>query len=380
MTWVEHHRRSEDLAVAAEAAGRSGDMTEAEKLYVEAAEAEGAAFADLDPSKSRTSGITAVSAVSLYYKGKAFARAETLALECLTKKSLAAFARSQLKALLQSIWSESAITAAGLKFSRRDVLVSVKGGEVLTGGAPLDLILRKVEEVRSLFYRTIEMLEGRQFRTRGGPPIDVQQSYRPWLFQAAPGSYQFAVRLESTAQLEFAIVERSDHPEVEFVTSKFLEIVRAASEDPEHELPRVVPDVQYRNAFIKLTRNLAPTGKSYSSVEIRSAIDPSVPLISLAAESRKMLTESLQKARPSEADQAASTAVALTGVLRAVHLDEDWLEVTVSDGTVQKHIKVTKAGEAIDDLVGPMINRPVVVETRMKPSGRHEFVDIQAVE
>ena len=131
---------------------------------------------------------------------------------------------------------------------------------------------------------------------------------------------------------------------------------------------------------MKLTRNLAPTGKAYSSIDISSPSDPAMLPISLASESRKILTDSIQRARPPEPPGLEPRHATLKGILRAVHLDEDWLEVTVAEETGEKHIKVTKAGEAIDDLVGPMINRPVVVETRVRSGGRHEFLDIQAVE
>ncbi|MEO6970903.1 MAG: hypothetical protein ABI217_08410 [Chthoniobacterales bacterium] len=136
MSWAENHRESERLAVAAETAARNGNIADAYALYVEAANAESAALAALDPSKSRTAGITAVSAVSLYYKGKAFEMAEAFGLRYMNEGSLARFARSQLRALLQSIWGEAAISAAGLKFSKHDVLISVKGGEVLKRGRP----------------------------------------------------------------------------------------------------------------------------------------------------------------------------------------------------------------------------------------------------
>lgn len=272
------------------------------------------------------------------------------------------------------------ISAAGLTFSKRDVLVSVRGGEVVTGGAPLDLILRKVEEIRALFYRTVEMLMARNFRSHGGPPIDLQRSFRPWLFQAAPGSYQFAVRLESTAQLEFPLLGGAPVPEVETVTAKFLEIVNAAATDPENELPRVVPSAEYRGAFLKLTRSLAPTGKGFSSLEIRSAIDPSTPVISLATATRKTLTDSIRRTRPPELPSSPATPVTLKGILRAVHLDEDWLEVTVTENEREQHVRVFKAGDAIDDVVGPMVNRPVAVETLMVSIGRYNFVDIQVLE
>ena len=54
----------------------------------------------------------------------------------------------------------------------------------MTGGAPLDLILRKVEEVRAIFYRTVELLMEIPLRVRGGPGYEIQQLFRPWLFQA----------------------------------------------------------------------------------------------------------------------------------------------------------------------------------------------------
>jgi hypothetical protein len=64
----------------------------------------------------------------------------------------------------------------------------------------------------------------------------------------------------------------------------------------------------------------------------------------------------------------------LRGILRAVHLDKDWLEIT-SDG---QHIKITEVGETVDDVVGPMVNRAVVVQAIKKADGRRTLVDIQA--
>ena len=69
-------------------------------------------------------------------------------------------------------------------------------------------------------------------------------------------------------------------------------------------------------------------------------------------------------------------AETLTGTLRAVHLDQDWLEVTVED----KHIRVERVGEAIDDIIGPMVNRPVIVQSVVDPKGKHFFRDIEPAE
>ena len=67
--------------------------------------------------------------------------------------------------------------------------MSVKGGEVVAGGAPLDLIIDKVQIVQSLFYRTAEHLKSLPLRKKGPPSKDIQEGCRPWLFQSVPGSY-----------------------------------------------------------------------------------------------------------------------------------------------------------------------------------------------
>jgi hypothetical protein len=106
MTWLEYHRESERLAAEAETATRRGDTDQARELYKEAAEAEELALQDLEPSKSRTLGISAVSAVSLYFKASTLAAAESVAYRLLTSEHLPEFAADQLRGLLQSIWSE----------------------------------------------------------------------------------------------------------------------------------------------------------------------------------------------------------------------------------------------------------------------------------
>ncbi len=104
MSWIEHHEVSERLASDAQAALREGRKQEAFDLYARAADAEVSALADLDASKTRTLGISVVSAVSLHYKAKQFAQAEEVAVRWLDHAATPAFARNQLRSLLQSIW------------------------------------------------------------------------------------------------------------------------------------------------------------------------------------------------------------------------------------------------------------------------------------
>jgi hypothetical protein len=356
---------------------RSGQIPVALHLYREAAEREQAALRALDKSKLRTLGVTSVSAVALLYKAKEFDRAEHLAFQLLTDTNLPDFATDDLKVLLRTIWSEAIMERAGVKFLRGDVLVSVRGGEVVPGGAPLDLILRKVEEIRGLIYRTAEFLANAPHRKHGLPNQTIQEICRPWLFQAAPGSYQFAVRVQQPAQIPM-------FPEiglrVDEVTPKLLQIIRASIEDPEGVLPGIVPNPEYRATFLKMTRNLAPTGKSFTQLEVRAAWPIEEPPITLVPKSRESISNALRGELPRPAEPKGRTRISVQGVLRALHLDQDWLEITVQEQTGERHIHVLGAGDAVDDVIGPMVNHTVVLDASVTRGGRHYLIDLQPAE
>lgn len=375
MTWDLHHSRSEQLAIEAESAKRAGDRQRAEALYREAATVEERAFADLPIDRRRTRGITAVSAVALAYKAREYADAERSAHRYLADGGLPTFAEAQLRDLLHVIWSARAANDAGLLFIPGDVLVSVKGGLVIHGGAPLDLILGKVQGIQALLFRTAEMVLDRPLRTRGGPPSDIQSYFRPWLFQAAAGSYQFAVRVQGPAQGELWDVER---PRVEHVTATFFKVLRATATDPETELPAIVPDSGYRGAFLNLSRNLAPTGKSFERLEVRDAGAPTEPVASLVSETRQQINAVLRKVKVRRPAEGTDESVTIEGVLRAVHLDQDWLEVATVE-VPPRHVRVDEAGEVLDDVVGPMVNRRVVVTTTRRGQ-KHLYRDIELEE
>jgi hypothetical protein len=356
VSWNEYHSKSEILASDAEMACRSGDFQKAENLYRQAAAAEVAAFAALTSDKRRTRGVTAVSAVALWYKGHDYPAAERSAYLYLAEQDLPDFAKAQIQNLLQVIWTTSTAEKAGVRFVRGDVLVSVRGGEVILGGAPLDLILRKVEGVQAALFRTVEMLLERPFRKRGGPSSEIQSMFRPWLFQAPAGSYQFAVRMQEPAQGELWEAAR---PKVGQVTSTFFKVLRASATDPDTELPTIVPDPDYRGAFLTLSRNLAPTGKSFELLEVRDASAPTEPVITLGLQTRGELNSAIRKLRPPR-ELLDGEPITIRGTLRAVHLDDDWLEVTTAEDP-PGHVHVEEAGDALDDVVGPMVNRKVLV-------------------
>lgn len=369
MSWLQHHQSSEEAASAAHEARRRGDEPLAQQLFATAAQSELAALTYLDPSeKPRTFGITAVSAAALLYKAAQAQAAEQFAHTMLGQHALPDFATDQLREILQSIWNEQAQAAAGVRFVPGQVTVSVDGGEVVKGGAPLDLVVERVQTIQSIFYRTAEFLKELPLRRRGPATKPIQELCRPWLFQSVPGSYQFTVAIQGPAQGDmFAEGE----PEPRLVASTFMAILEGAASNPETNLPKIVPDAQYRETFLKLARNLAPTGKAFSQLELRSS-QSRAPIV-LTPDSRKSMTLAIRGA-PAEGPKGTESAeVALRGVLRAVHLEKDWMEVYVED----KPLRISGVGEAVDDVIGPMVNHVVVVQVLKSESGAYTFKDIE---
>ncbi len=113
MSWLEHHARSEAYAGQAEQLDKQHQINRAIQFYRLAAEAEINALETLDPSKTRTLGITAVSAASLYYKAQDFEQAKHVARKWLASQSLPPFAVDQLNDLWQMIHTEESCVTHG---------------------------------------------------------------------------------------------------------------------------------------------------------------------------------------------------------------------------------------------------------------------------
>jgi hypothetical protein len=370
LNWKEFHSKSERLAEDAELALRQGKSEVARDLYENAAESELQALEHVELSKVRTLGVTLISAVSLFYKAKLYHRAESLAYQFLSTSQLLPYAQAEIRALLQAVWSDEARAESSVKFTAGQVFVSVKGGEVVPGGAPLDLIVQKVENIQSLYYRTTEFLNGLPHRKRGGASFDIQQTCRPWLFQAPPGSYQFAVAVQEAPQQDLF---RMSHTTLNEISSTFYSILRASVDDPDVALVNLVPDPLYRGTFMKLARNLAPSGKVFEELEIRSSQETRA--ITIVPAVRKIIGDSLRRQFP-RSKRVEEKEETITGVLRALDLDQDWIEISVG----QLHNRIHEVSETVDDLIGPLVNHLVIVQALRKANGRLALIDIQSAE
>ena len=361
MTWLDHHRRSERLASEAEILAHRGEKVAAQQVYERAADAEVSALGELGYDKPRTYGITAISAVALYLKAAKWSDARVLAYRCLGSGLLPGFAWQQMEDLLDSI----KIQEVGIN-GNAQMLLSARGGTIVTGGAPWDVVLPQMQRVVSLFQRTTEYIKSVPHRKRGLPSKDIQDSYKPWIFQAERGSYQFVICLQQTRQLSML---DSDVPS-EQVVDQLFDILDVCVTSPSERIADVVPNEDYARTFLKLTRDLAPTEKGlFSYLDVRA---PSADhLITLNSGVRFSIGKAL---RDRQAPVLDAIEEEVYGVLRALHLNQDWIEVvTDREG---KSLRIVGAGDEVDDRIGPMVNQPVLVRVA-RAGDKRTFIDIE---
>ena len=118
-------------------------------------------------------------------------------------------------------------------------------------------------------------------------------------------------------------------------------------------------------AFLKLVRNLLPDGKEIREIEILAL--NGIESLSLTRHSKGIIRQHL-----SPYMSVVEYEDVLTGILRALDLDNGWVELVESG----KHHKC-RIGEnkVLDDVVGPFVNRRVRVPGRWTGSGaRRRFV------
>lgn len=319
MTWLEHHRQSEEFASSADVARLRGDDKRARGLYGKAAEAEVRAIEVLDPSKQRTLGITAVSAVALYYKAVELPLAEQTAYRFLALDNLPNFARTQLRDLLQAIWIDRRDRSELANLPSDQVNIAMSGDDIVMGGAPIGVVARCFKVVQSILYRVTEFIQGIDYRSTGKPSSAILAACRPWILHIPAVNYEFAIGIdESTGQRELF-----DDPDSgpRLIVDRFISILRASVNSPEEELPLVVPAHDYQRTFLELTRDLSPDASHH--LRIWSPRHPE-------------------------------------------HINLDYATRARIDN-------------AMDDLIGPMVNREVIVEAEPTSASKFQYKTITTV-
>ena len=347
----DRHTTAQELSARAAASLAGGRTQEAQNLFAEAAEHEAAALAAVPTDRIRTRSVLAVSVASLLYKGARLDEAERAIFRYLAPGEFEGWADTQLRELLHVVSDERLLmNTLARRYTGENITVSLRGGEIGAGTGPLDLILEKATAFRSLLYRMAEWVGSYPLRHRGLPPKDLQNLVQARATEAAVGSYKLEIRLTEPVQPRLFEPPRVQPAELSDRLFNFLECLTAGTSK---DLEDLVPQSDYRKALLQLTRNIVPGGKRLREVGIYRTKNDRLQSVYLTDALPPRIREVIPKQElPSEERKS------YRGTLRALHLDRNWLELALEDGG---HIKCNTVPDMLDDVVGPMVNRHVLV-------------------
>jgi tetratricopeptide (TPR) repeat protein len=154
MSWLVNHTQSEEYASQAEILYRQQEFDRAVALYRLAANAEEEALNSLDCHKTRTIGITVVSAASLYYKAQEFALAKRIAYKWLATDFLPPFAIEELEELLQVIHYDESRQKSGIQSIAAIKLIKFK--LLLISTTVLILLLEEADVIEANNYNVFD--------------------------------------------------------------------------------------------------------------------------------------------------------------------------------------------------------------------------------
>ncbi len=353
----DQHTTAQELSARAAHVLSEGLAQEAQRLFSEAAKHEAAALASVPSDRTRTRSILSVSVASLLYKGALLDESEKAIFQYLALGDLDSWADTQLRELLQVVTDERLLKAnLARRYSGESITVALRGGEIGAGTGPLDLILDKASGFRSLLYRMAEWVGQFPLRRHGPPPKELQDLVYARATEPAVGSYRLEVRLTEPIQPDLYHPTRVPPAELSDRLFDFLECLTAGTPK---DLEELVPQPDYLRALLQLTRNIVPGGKRVRELGIYRQKQDTLQSVYLT----DGLPPRIREAIPKQVKSPTEEHTTIQGVLRALHLDRNWLELTLEDGT---HFICDTVPEMLDDVVGPMVNRRVLVMGPMR--------------
>ena len=370
----DQHATAQELSARAASLLAHGRAQEARRVFADAAEKEAAALASVPPDRTKTRSVLSVSVASLLYKGALLDEAERAVFRYLALGDLDGWADTQLRELLQVVTDERTLmTTLARRYSGESMTVSLRGGEIGVGTGPLDVIVEKAAGFRNLLYRMAEWVGQFPLRHHGLPPKELLDLVQARATEPAAGSYRLEIRLTEPSQPDLFEPIRVAPAELSDRLFKFLECLTAGTLK---DLEDMVPQREYRKALLQLTRNIVPSGRRVREIGIYRKTQDRIQSVYLT----DALPPRIREAMPRPPKLPTEEHTSCRGILRALHLDRNWLTLTLEDGS---HITCDTVPDMLDDVVGPMVNRTVLVAGPVRQRGGQSRLlvsDIEAVD
>lgn len=307
------------------------------------------------------------SAASLAFQANLYDEAEKLIHQALSGNPPSEI-RLELYDILKELLFKRELKAQEEQYSDDQVNLRFEGPKIGYGFAPINIIIKKLENFKKLFYRTVQRLNDFEFDLDKKTINNIHKVYPIFLSATMAGSYSVNLRfgaVENQLQLPFEITPTEI---IEDISTN----ISLVGEDNYENLSKNIKDQKFLNNFIHLSKNIAPDGKNINNVELTTKYRGKSKIINLSRTSKEI--DKLTKHQSSSPNVEKITII---GELQAAQKVKS-NEITVVDEENNSH-KIVVAEELIDDIVRPHWGEKVAVTVSMKGK-RKEFNEIERCE
>lgn len=261
----ELHLQAMEYADDAFLAKKQGNAELAEQRFLEATKLESRA-ADLFPAEKDsepTRSILYRSAASMAFHAKDYSLASQL-----VARGLGGFPPREIFEELTNLQEDIAfhkhISAKGSELSEDQLQMILYGEATGKGIIEIGLLLKRLEQLRTIFYRTVERLSNIPYRTSGAPSKKITDSYNLFLDAFIPGSFGVSLIIGEPAKQLPLFPENNLLPE-KIESEQIIDEVLTCfellqEEDTESLSARFQEKPEYLENFVGVARQMAPDG------------------------------------------------------------------------------------------------------------------------
>ena len=354
-----------DLAISAQ---RAGKEAQARSLFAEALkyERQAASLLAQRPDAEPTRSILHRSAATLALDCGEYRQAEVIICEGLQGHPPDEIAE-ELRDLLEQVYFRRHLALRGVALGETEIQMSIAGKAIGFGIAPLDVFLPRVNDAKTLVYRTAERLSEIPFRRSGPTTANILANVE--LFATVPRAASFAVsfRVGQTTQMSLP----GNRSLGERTIDDVLECLDMFARGQEARLRKMIPQEEYYTNFVALATNLAPDGEAVNLVGFSALRNGELRTVSLTSQAMEAavvvsfpvaaLNEASSEEPPSEIQGILKEADSRDSKRGRIHIVD-------KDGT--SHSVVVPPSMMID-IVKPLWESEVLITGSMKGKTFH---------
>ncbi len=362
------HPKAMDLAEMAFCHRRKGDEEKAKSLFTDALrlEQQAALLLPADRASEPSRSILFRSAASLAYNGRDYEAADWL-----IANGLAGFPPPEIKEELKNLYEDvnfmRHLAASGISLNENQWLMTLSGNATAYGLAPVDHLMFRVEKVTILFYRTLERLLGKPYRTSRGISKEIRDNYALYVKAFVPASFAVSFQF-GQPHWQLSLLPEDEIANIvapESVVDEVMDCLQILDGSQPENLRGKFNDETYYENFVGLAKQIAPDGDSIQLVGFKSIRNGQEKPVALR-KSREALREAIQPVRANLSEGAIWQPNTYRGILKYASSagvgKHGTVKLTETETGVVHEIRVPIA--LMKDVVQPYYEELVKVVTR----------------